>query len=845
MARVWLPALRGVFAPTSEAKSLPDRVRASTTGHVVPGIPYSSTWDVRRAVEEAYEANPLVFRAIEVICTNAVDRAIVLFDGHPTKPKRKIEESAQDPSRLLYVLNRRANPLETALIFRHRLVAQFLLSSRGCFIEVVRTRSGKIGLLNLIDPDLVRMVPTEDNPIAAFEVRTPNASVNAYNYLPAFDPSATAEEQPSSILWVRAPHPLVMWKGMSPVQAAGMSIDLDKYARVYNRRFLQNDGRPGGLLSVKGAVHRDQLELIQAQFAGGPESAGRTTVISADAVSYADTSGSPRDLMWGDLSRLTKADISIAFGVPESVLGDASGRCVTPDTEALTQRGWVTGEQLTLDDTILTLDPADGRLKWSPVLEVYRKDDYSGPLYTLGNIGAAVTAGHKWVVEPRTRRQRDAAGDDLLTKVTVEQLGTHDRIVTMGEAEGGASEAGYSTAFVELVGWAVTEGHFTPNETSLASRPTRTAPYVRIRQNAGANAERIIACAKESGARLTVYERDGSVLVNLRGEIAAALHQVAPDRILSPAFMLALTVDQRRLLMATMLDADGCTDIPGTASQTFAQKDRRAAEAFVFLATLCGHSTSIRERTFTYRHRGVERPVHDWLVIVRQRKHASIQSAKGRTVEHYDGAVWCPRTAYGTFVARRGGKVFVTSNTFDNANAEYTMFWQHRMRPLLRLLDDQLDILTGGYDDDLYLRHDLSDVWVLGHEDRERADRSAADLERGAITYDEYRVDTKRDPIGVPATSVLWLPVGGKMAASADEDAARAAVDGPMAGAAGAAAPEDVPSPDVDTAPDVDGPEGGGPRRLAVAARQLPAPTFRRSGELEGKQRPPRALGPP
>lgn len=329
--RELFPALRRIFGPSPvEKKGLAERVRASSRSYVTPGQPYSNTWNVDRAVREGYEGNPLVYRAIEVICQNAIAQRVILRKGDPDEGA--VIDTGKDPSRLLYVLNRRANPWETALIFRHRLVAQYLLSSRGVFIEVILARSGRMGMLNLVDPDLVDIVPSEKrnpqtnevlaaDPIGAFRVRVPGGG---YDELPRFDPEA--EDQPSSILWVRSPHPTVMWSGMSPVQAAGMSIDLDKYARIYNRRFLQNDGRPGGLLSVKGNASRETMERIQAQFTGGVESAGRTTVISADAVSYADTSGSPRDLMWGELSKMTKNEIALAFGVPESVMGDASGR---------------------------------------------------------------------------------------------------------------------------------------------------------------------------------------------------------------------------------------------------------------------------------------------------------------------------------------------------------------------------------------------------------------------------------------------------------------------------------------------------------------------------------------
>jgi HK97 family phage portal protein len=499
-----LPAVRAALG--LQIKGMPERIRASSAAYLVPGIPYSSTWSVKRATDEAYAGNPLVYRAIEIICENAVERAMILRKGDP-KTGEIIAKVGDDPTRLLFVLNVQANPWEIGRIFRHRLLAQYLLSSKGVYIEVILTKGGRIGVLNVVDPDLVSHVPSETDPIAGFEIRTPNAAVQSADYLPRFNPKQPVAH---SMLWIRAPHPLIMWEGMSPVQAAGLSIDLDHYARIYNRRFLQNDGRPGGLLAVKGVTSRDQLELIQAQFTGGPESAGRTTVVQADSISYADTSGSPRDLMWGELSNATKEEISMVFGVPRSILTDSAGQ------------------------------------------------------------------------------------------------------------------------------------------------------------------------------------------------------------------------------------------------------------------------------------------------------------------------------------------------TFDNTDADWAIFWEGRMKSLLGTFDGQLDILTGAYDDALYLRHDLSDVWVLGRHEREAADRAAADLDRGAITVDEYREIAGRKPIGVPATQVLWLPTNGRMAAAAAELAQQAAGT-PFAG-----------TPAAETEPDeidAEAPEAI-PAAASTTMRLLPAgrrqagggadtETLHREppGDKEDKQGPPRTVG--
>lgn len=334
--RTFAPRLRQALArmlpSEAESKGLSGRVATQFRQYIVPGQPYQRDWNVDRAVREGYEVNPWIYRAVDVIASTAVARTVVLREGDPNEGDPV--DIGADPTHLLHVLNVQSNPWERAKIFRYRLIAQLLLSSRGVFVEVVRSHSGGIAMLNLIDPDQVEVIPTRQelpggrekiDPLGAFRITVHDQS-GPYNDLPRFDPAATARSQPNSILWVRLPHPVIMTTGMSPMQAAGLSADLDRAARLYNRRFLNSDGRPGGILAVKGVATRDTLESLEARFNGGPESAGRTTAIQADAMEYVDTSGNPRDTQWSDTMDRMRKEISIAFGVPESVLGDASGR---------------------------------------------------------------------------------------------------------------------------------------------------------------------------------------------------------------------------------------------------------------------------------------------------------------------------------------------------------------------------------------------------------------------------------------------------------------------------------------------------------------------------------------
>ena len=49
--------------------------------------------------------------------------------------------------------------------------------------------------------------------------------------------------KPDNVIWIRRPHPLDPYLSMTPMQAAGVAIEVENLAKIYNRNFLVNDGR--------------------------------------------------------------------------------------------------------------------------------------------------------------------------------------------------------------------------------------------------------------------------------------------------------------------------------------------------------------------------------------------------------------------------------------------------------------------------------------------------------------------------------------------------------------------------------------------------------------------------
>lgn len=276
------------------------------------GKPYRDMWDIERAYREGFQKVTWVTRCIDAIAGNQARLPIILRkensrDGQILTGRRAFNNP------LIEILNTKANMGENAFIFRYRLSSQLLMSSRGAFIEKVKGRDGRIIALNLLPPQHTAPMPDPKTFVSGYEVAMP-----------------TGEKiilKPEDVLWIRRPHPLDPYLSLTPMESAGIAIEIENLAKVYNRNYLLNDGRPGGILVVKGEIDEDDKDELRNRFRGNLTRAGATTVIAADdGVDFVDTSSNPRDASYVQMRQIQKEEILAAFGVPESVIGNASGR---------------------------------------------------------------------------------------------------------------------------------------------------------------------------------------------------------------------------------------------------------------------------------------------------------------------------------------------------------------------------------------------------------------------------------------------------------------------------------------------------------------------------------------
>lgn len=300
--------------PPGVARELKEIILMRPGDTVLPaGRSYGGAWTMQRAIKQAYERVSWIYKAVDCLASNS--SAVPLGRAKYRGPGQELGAVTYDFP-LAELLNGRANPVEHGPIMRKRLAAQVCLSPRGAFVELQMSRAQRVAELRLLPPGQTRPIPGKDGNIDHYQLE--NLAQTEKVEVPA-----------ERVRWFRNPHPDDPWRSMTPLEAAGLTVELDYFARLSARSFAINDGRPGIVIGVKGDLTDTEMDRIEQKFSGGgggPTNAGRTTVIAADDMAAVDMSTTPREADYGQTRLAGRDEILAVFGTPLSVLGDASGR---------------------------------------------------------------------------------------------------------------------------------------------------------------------------------------------------------------------------------------------------------------------------------------------------------------------------------------------------------------------------------------------------------------------------------------------------------------------------------------------------------------------------------------
>ena len=176
--------------------------------------------------------------------------------------------------------------------------------------------NGAIGELWRLRPDRVRIIPDKET-FCKYQYTIPGQAPIIYEYKDIFH-------------W-KTRNPLDDYYGMPPLMAFVGRMDIDSYMQGFLKSFFEKGGTgPGGILTSKAKLSQEQKDYIREQKQrrfGGPSGWHEWMIIDSTETTYQSLglNRGLRDALPKEIDAQNEARLSMAFGIPGSILGTLIG----------------------------------------------------------------------------------------------------------------------------------------------------------------------------------------------------------------------------------------------------------------------------------------------------------------------------------------------------------------------------------------------------------------------------------------------------------------------------------------------------------------------------------------
>lgn len=289
--------------------------KESAVGHIIAAAvgtrgPIWTPRNYETFSKEGYQKNIIAFRSIKLLATSAASVPWGLFQN----------DIELDTHPLVDLMNH-PNPLMAQSEFFENVFSYYLITGNS-YIEGVT-------------PNVATQPPTELWPQRPDRMRVKAGRSN----IPSQYIYSVGGEQPfvwdvdeitgkSAILHLQTFNPTDDWYGLSPLEAAAMSVDIHNDTLGWNKAMVQNDARPPGVLTYApkegpDLLSDDQRERILEELEqrySGKESTKRPLLLEG-GLEWQQLGLSPKDMDFVQAKHTTSTDIAQAYGVPPQMLG--------------------------------------------------------------------------------------------------------------------------------------------------------------------------------------------------------------------------------------------------------------------------------------------------------------------------------------------------------------------------------------------------------------------------------------------------------------------------------------------------------------------------------------------
>lgn len=340
------------------------------------------------------------------------------------------------------------------------------------------------------------------------------------------------------------------------------------------------------------------------------------------------------------------------------IFKEGNHECFDDKTECLTDKGWVSHDQLTPESMVASYNISTGIIEYERPLAIHRSE-FSGELVHVKSTKCdiAVTPNHRMYYAPNANADWRIRPISDITK-------GKNRIVVVTSAISGNPEYPMSDAEIAISAWILTDCGITSRPTKSGGethsvifyqRPDKVKLITGLLDNLGWTYTRKdrFRDIKEICGKKLLKQVQPSCQLRLNGDSTSKALALVSRRGTIPDWVYKLSDRQFKIFLSSLVDGDGSRHKSNPESSWMIYKPKEFLDQLQIACCTHGYRTSTTEyRTGHWR-----------LNITESLTSELCDLGKITSAMPYSGTVWCVTTKNDTVVVRRNGKIIVTGNS--------------------------------------------------------------------------------------------------------------------------------------------------------------------------------------